>query len=115
MIFRIRLQNRPGEPVALAFKQLGIPGLISPEEPWEAEDVEVRFRFAWIRTFYNSQQSPVAGINAHSLLPLDKEWINGIARLRRREGGAFEQAKRLGEFRNDTDLVAVLQVLTDAG
>ena len=113
-VCRIRLQHGPSEAVPLPLELVGVAGRVPTEVAGQTEDVQIRLLALRVGSLEDSDDGAVPGVNAPPTLPLDEIRVcQAVAGGR--EQRLVEQYERLLEFRDHADLVAVLQVFSDAG
>ena len=111
-VARVALEDRPRERRVVL--DLGVTELVSPEVERQPEDEQIRLIEVGVRALEDAEDCPVARVETGAFgAPLLEVTVDRLP-LRDVEGGAVEQREVLRHLADETDLVAVLQVLADA-
>ena len=110
VVFGVGLEDAPGQIILLIGDQLRVAGEIAREFSDQREDEQVGQRAFFQRALDEREGRAIGGVDAlapaRPLLAL---------RIVAREGGVLQDGPVLPQLVGDADLVAVLQILADAG
>src|SRR3954447_18627814 len=116
VVVRMRLNDGPGERGFSRNDQLRVAGVIAVEVAGKSEDEEVgRIRLARVRLQDHRRHRAARRVDAFAAKPVLERRIGWISGERRSERGALEHCVAMFHFRDDSDLVTVLQIAADAG